>query len=86
MIRKRKKRHYGITLEQAQHHLDEWLEAELVVTTHQSYQLGTKTLTRADLSEIGGRIKFWEEKVAELQAQSESGGRGRIYRIVPRDY
>ena len=68
-----KKRVYGITLEIAQKHLDEWLEAELEITTHQSYTLGSKSLTMADLSE-------------ELQRQQEAGGRNRAYIAVPRDY
>lgn len=81
-----KKRTYGITLDVAQRHLDEWLEAELEVTTHQSYQLGSKSLTLADLDMIGNRIKYWQEQVAELQVEAECGGRNRIYRAVPRDF
>lgn len=42
----------GITLEIAQKHLDAWLEAELACTTNQSYTIGSRTLTRADLAEI----------------------------------
>jgi hypothetical protein len=77
---------YGLTLEIAQKHLDEWLEAELVVTTNQSYTLGTKTLTRANLREIGERIKYWSDKVEQLKVEQERGGRSRIYRGVPRDW
>lgn len=83
---RRRKRKYGISLEDAQKHLDEWLEAELKVTTHQSYQLGGKSLTMADLGKIRETIDYWDNKVAELEALEQSGGRGRMYRIVPRDY
>lgn len=76
----------GITLETAKKHLDEWLEAELEVTTHQSYKLGSKTLTLADLDMIGRRIEYWEDKVQQLEAQAASGGRNRMYRAVPRDF
>lgn len=86
MTRQKTKRRYGITLEIAQEHLDEWLEAELAVTTHQSYQLGGKSLTRADLGEIRETIDYWEQKVAQLQALEQNGGRGRMFRVVPRDY
>lgn len=81
-----KKPVYGITLETAQKHLDEWLEAELNVTTHQSYTMGSKTLTLADLGTIGRQIKYWNDMVMRLQAQSSSGGRNRMFRGVPRDW
>ncbi len=45
-------------LEIARKHLEAWLAAELEVTTHQSYTIGSRSLTKADLSEIGERIKF----------------------------
>lgn len=77
----------GISKEIAQRHLDAWLEAELAVTSGQSYTLstanGSRTLTRANLTEIRNSIKWWEEKV---QLSSVSGkARNRAYRIVPRD-
>ncbi|MCD8052249.1 MAG: DUF6148 family protein [Clostridiales bacterium] len=83
---KEKKRPRGITLKVAQKHLDEWLEAELEVTTHQSYTLGSQSLTMADLDMIGNRIEYWSGKVAELEVQEESGGRNRVYLAVPRDW
>ena len=39
----------GITLKIAKKHLNAWLEAELEVTTNQSYTIGSRSLTRADL-------------------------------------
>lgn len=83
---KKKKKIYGITLEAAQMHLEEWLEAELEVTTHQSYQIESKILTMADLGKIRQEIEYWDAKVQQLLAQSETGGRNRMYRAVPRDY
>lgn len=75
----------GITLEIATKHRDEWLEAELQVTTNQSYTIGTRTLTRANLSEIRNQIEFWENKVAILENKKNHAGRNRIFRVVPRD-
>lgn len=75
---------YGITLEQAQDHLEMWLEAELEVTTSQSYQLGSRSLTRANLEEIRETIDYWQKKVNDLLA-AQNGGRNKVRRGVPRD-
>ena len=75
----------GITLKIAQKHLNAWLEAELEVTTNQSYTIGSRSLTRADLSDIREQIAFWEGKVAALENLEKRGGRNRIIRVVPRD-
>lgn len=75
----------GITLEVAQKHLDEWLEAELRVTTGQSYTIGSRALTRANLTEIRNSIDYWNKKVLELDNIKKVGGRNRIKRVVPRD-
>lgn len=75
----------GITLKIAEKHLNAWLEAELQVTTNQSYTIGSRSLTRADLSDIREQITFWEGKVAQLKNHQQRGGRNRIIRIVPRD-
>lgn len=83
--RPQKKRQYGITLDQAQDHLDEWLEAEYALTTHQSYRLRDQTLTLADLDSVRRNIEYWNGKVNELLASEQSGSRNRIYRAVPKD-
>lgn len=75
----------GITLEVAQKHLDEWLEAELRVTTGQSYTIGSRALTRANLTEIRNSIDYWNKKVLELDNIKKEGGRNQIKRVVPRD-
>lgn len=75
----------GITLETAKRHLDAWLEAELTCTTNQSYTIGSRTLTRADLAEIGERIKYWSGLVNKLETAQKYGGRNRVKRIMPRD-
>lgn len=75
----------GITLEIAQHHLDAWLTAELEVTTHQSYSIGSRSLTKANLSEIRKQIVFWKNEVTRLENIQKRGGRNRVLRVVPRD-
>lgn len=75
----------GITLEVAKKHLDAWLEAEMSVTTGQSYTIGSRTLTRANLTEIRNSITYWNNKVAALENVQKSGGRNKVYRVVPRD-
>ena len=73
----------GITLETAQSQLDAWLEAERKVTKGQSYQIGNRTLTYADVDKIGERIAYWSNKVEELSRKK--AGRNRMYHFVPRD-
>lgn len=75
----------GITIEIARKHLDIWLEAEATVATGQSYSIGSRSLTRANLSEIRNTITYWNNKVAELENASNNKGRNRIIRVVPRD-
>lgn len=64
----------GITLEQAQTHLDLWLKADIAVATGQSYEIGSRKLTRADASEIRKNINYWSAKVRSL-----SSGRGMVF-------
>jgi len=75
----------GITLETAQRHLDTWLEAELAVATGQSYTIGSRTLTRANLTEIRNAIDYWNKKAVALENAKKAGGRNRVRRVVPRD-
>ena len=72
----------GITLDEAKESLRLWLEAERAVATGQSYKIGSRSLTRANLSDIAARITYWRNEVAKL----ESGRTGaRVLRGVPRD-
>lgn len=75
----------GYSLETAKKHLDAWLEAELEVTTHQSYTIGSRSLTKANLTEIRRQIQFWSNEVAKLENIKKRKGRNRITRVVPRD-
>lgn len=75
----------SITLEQAREHLDAWLKAELKVTSSQSYTLGGRTLTRANLSEIRKQIDYWRNMVEKLENTRKLKGRNRVRRVVIRD-
>lgn len=75
----------GITLETAQKHLDAWLEAEMQVTNAQSYTIGSRTLTKANLTEIRKAIEYWQQKVTILENLKKNNGRSRVKRFVPRD-
>lgn len=75
----------GITLETAKNHLDIWMDAELAVATGQSYTIGSRTLTRANLTEIRNAIDYWNKKVIALENAKKAGGRNRMRRVVPRD-
>lgn len=75
----------GITLDVAKRHLDAWLEAEIAVTNAQSYTIGSRVMTKADLEEIRKTIDYWNNKVAELETVAKYKGRNRAKRAVPRD-
>lgn len=58
-----------------------WLDAEAAVATGQSYQIGSRSLTRANLAEIRKQIEFWEKRLVKA---SQTGKR-RIYYGIPAD-
>lgn len=65
--------------------LNTWLAAEEAVATGQSYQIGSRMLTRADLKQIRSEMEYWAEKLAQAEAEEKTGGRNRAYRAVIRD-
>ncbi|NLU09432.1 MAG: hypothetical protein GXW90_00530 [Tepidanaerobacter acetatoxydans] len=69
------------TLETAKKHLNAWLEAELAISTGQSYKIGSRELRRADLKEVREQILFWRNEVARLSSKRNR----RVIRVVPRD-
>lgn len=70
-----------ITLAQAQAKLTEWMNADTVVATGQSYSIGERSLTRANSKEIRENIKFWKNEVR----RATLGGSIKMRRAVPRD-
>ena len=71
--------------ELCQKKLNTWLAAEEAVATGQSYQIGTRMLTRADLKQIRAQMEYWAGKLTEAEAAEKHGGRNHLYRFVPRD-
>lgn len=65
--------------------LQTWLAAEEAVATGQSYQMGSRMLTRASLKQIREQIEYWAARLAEAKAEETRTGRNRIYRFVPKD-
>lgn len=65
--------------------LDTWLAAEDAIATSQSYQVGTRMLTRANLNAVREQIEFWARELAKAEAEEQRGGRNRIFQFVPRD-
>ncbi|GHV06328.1 hypothetical protein FACS1894217_04790 [Clostridia bacterium] len=74
----------GITLETARQHLQRWLDAEFELATSQSYTIGTRQLTRANLNAVRAEIEYWSGKVAQLELAQSGKRRNRAYTVVPR--
>ena len=62
-----------------------WLAAEEAIATGQSYQMGTRMLTRANLNAVREEMEFWAGELAKAEAAEQRGGRNRIFQFVPRD-
>ena len=71
-----------ISIEEARATLRMWLEAERAVATGQSYRIGTRSLTRANLADIRESIQFWRREIAKLEGKHTGA---RVFRAVPRD-
>ena len=56
----------GITLAYAQEQLDLYLAAERAVLNNQSYSIGDRTLTRANLVDIQKGIETWDLRVKKM--------------------
>ena len=62
------------------------LDAErAILEGAQSYTIGSRTLTRADLAEVRKLINSVEDGIDELEAQLETGNRRKAIRVIPRD-
>lgn len=71
-----------MSLERAKIHLDAWYQAEIAVSTGQSYTIGNRTLTRANIKDIKQQINYWENRVKAMSGKK----RRRSARIIPRDF
>ncbi len=71
--------------ELCQKKLNTWLAAEEAIATGQSYQIGSRMLTRADLKSVREEMEYWAGKLAAAEASDKHGGRNRLYQFIPRD-
>jgi hypothetical protein len=65
--------------------LNAYYEAELAVLAGQSYTIGSRSLTRANLAWIRQQIKDLESLVDELESAAAGHGYRKAFRITPRD-
>lgn len=63
--------------------LEEYYIAESKILNSQSYTLGSKTLTRANLKDVQNMIKMLENEISTLEAYGTK--KRRIRRVVPID-
>lgn len=71
------------TLSEARDMLRLWMDAYKACASSQSYTIGSRSLSRANLSEIKDQIEYWRNEIAALEAGT--GGGRRVIRIIPRD-
>lgn len=81
----------GITAAEAQIQLDLWLAASRALATGKSYQIGTRTLTRANWTEVKDAINFFR-KIIDGDSVSNTGttatgktSNNKTYRVLIRD-
>lgn len=73
------------TREQVKNQLDAWLEANIAVSQGQSYQIGSRNLTRANCKEILDQIKFWQNELDKIEMIEVQKSRNKAWRVVPID-
>lgn len=74
-------------LERYKKRLEQYYEAEqAILSGAQSYKVGSRSLTRANLNEIASMIKYLENRVLAEQSASMGHGRNKVTGVVPRDF
>lgn len=75
-----------IRLNDYKNRLELYIKAEAAILEGaQSYSIGSRNLTRADLSEIRKMISTLEDGIDELEAELSGGSRRKCIRVIPRD-
>lgn len=75
-----------LRLDRAKQRLDLYYDAETkILAGAQSYAIGTRNLTRANLAEIRKEIDALENQVLEWQNALTVGTRNRTFRVLYRD-
>lgn len=74
-------------LQMYQARLSAYYAAEMAILEGaQSYKIGSRNLTRANLAEISDMIKYLEQRVAAEEAAEKGRGRNRVTGVIPRDF
>lgn len=74
-------------LETLQTRLTQYLECEsAILSGAQSYAIGSRNLTRANLAEISSMIRYLEKEIANEESISSGKGRNRVFGVIPRDF
>lgn len=68
-------------LERYKRQRDMYLKAEEAVLNAQEYSIGTRRVTKADLSEITKMISHLDRQIDALEGK----GKRRAYQVIPRD-
>lgn len=58
---------------------------EEILAGAQSYSIGKRNITRADLNEISETIKYLEKEIATEEAKLNKKGKNAVIGIIPRD-
>jgi|DEB0MinimDraft_6_1074348.scaffolds.fasta_scaffold489589_1 hypothetical protein len=58
---------------QIQEMIDLYVEAEKAILTGQSYSIGNRSLTRANLTEIRNARSEWEQRLVNLTIKTRGG-------------
>ncbi|MGG1442103.1 DUF6148 family protein [Brevibacillus laterosporus] len=67
--------------------LQQYIDCEsAILTGAQSYAIGSRNLTRANLAEISDMIKYMEKEIAMEETKAKTGGRNRMMGVIPRDW
>jgi hypothetical protein len=67
--------------------LAEYLDCEeKILSGAQSYALGPKNLTRANLNEIAEMIKYLEREISQEESRAAGKGTNLVVGVIPRDF
>lgn len=77
----------GARLEALKLRLQQYIDCEsAILSGAQSYAIGSRNLTRANLAEITKMIKHLEKEIAIEEAKANGRGRNRVFGVIPRDF
>lgn len=66
--------------------LQMYYDAEVAILTGaQAYKMGSRELTRVNMSYIRDQIKHLENEVAAEESKASGNGRNKTFGIIPRD-